>query len=286
MTLFASLSLASRIERAECSMLEGGVAAARSRDGGGRCFATPLAGGVAVWAGDGSPLVKVAGVGFAGPLSEAELAPIERAFFERGAPVRFELANLAEPSIADLLTGHGYRLKNFENVLGRSLVDLESPRSAPGVEVRRASDAEAELWLDCVVGGFASPDAEGVPSDEEFPRDVIASVMRDLTAGAGFVRYLASRNGEPAGGASVRFDDGIAQLTGAATLPPHRRRGVQSALLAARLADARAAGCDLAVVTTQPGSKSQENVQRQGFELLYTRAVLVKEPGSVRSAGG
>ena len=37
-------------------------------------------------------------------------------------------------------------------------------------------------------------------------------------------------------------------------------------------------GCDLAVVTTQPGSKSQENVQRRGFELLYTRAVLVLEP--------
>jgi hypothetical protein len=30
------------------------------------------------------------------------------------------------------------------------------------------------------------------------------------------------------------------------------------------------------VVTTQPGSKSQENVQRLGFELLYTRAILVK----------
>jgi hypothetical protein len=39
-----------------------------------------------------------------------------------------------------------------------------------------------------------------------------------------------------------------------------------------------AAGCDLAVVTTQPGSTSQRNVQRSGFDLLYTRAVLVKQP--------
>jgi hypothetical protein len=58
----------------------------------------------------------------------------------------------------------------------------------------------------------------------------------------------------------------------------HRRRGIQTALLSARLADAAAAGCDIAVVTTQPGSKSQQNVQRQGFDLLYTRAVLIKEP--------
>ncbi len=48
--------------------------------------------------------------------------------------------------------------------------------------------------------------------------------------------------------------------------------------LAARLADATAAGCDLAVITVQPGSKSQQNVQRQGFELLYARSVMVREP--------
>ena len=33
-----------------------------------------------------------------------------------------------------------------------------------------------------------------------------------------------------------------------------------------------------AVITTQPGSRSQQNAQRQGFDLLYTRAVLVKQP--------
>jgi len=69
----------------------------------------------------------------------------------------------------------------------------------------------------------------------------------------------------------------VAQLCGAATLPAHRRQGVQTALLLSRLDLARDAGCDVAVVTTQPGSKSQENVQRQGFQLLYTRAVLIRE---------
>jgi hypothetical protein len=49
--------------------------------------------------------------------------------------------------------------------------------------------------------------------------------------------------------------------------------------LARRLADGASAGCDVAVVTTQPGSKSQENVQKKGFELLYARAVLVRDAG-------
>ena len=72
------------------------------------------------------------------------------------------------------------------------------------------------------------------------------------------------------------ISDGLAQLSGASTLPAHRRRGVQSALLRARLLDAADSGCDLAVVTTEPASKSQQNVQRAGFALLYARAVLIR----------
>jgi hypothetical protein len=70
----------------------------------------------------------------------------------------------------------------------------------------------------------------------------------------------------------------VAQFTGAATLPNARRRGVQSALLDARLAAARWAGAEFAVITTRPGSKSQENAIKSGFSLLYARAVLLK-PG-------
>ena len=97
----------------------------------------------------------------------------------------------------------------------------------------------------------------------------------DMATASGFARPVGTAS--ITGGASLRVCEGVAQLCGAATAPAHRRRGVQSALLAARLADSARQGCDVAVVTTQPGSKSQQNVQRQGFELLYTRAILVRE---------
>ncbi len=42
--------------------------------------------------------------------------------------------------------------------------------------------------------------------------------------------------------------------------------------------NAATAGCDVVVVTTQPGSVSQRNVRRRGFDLLYTRAILVRPP--------
>ena len=123
----------------------------------------------------------------------------------------------------------------------------------------------------------AHPDTEGLPWHEEFPQAIYEDAMRDAAA-AGVRRYAAVRDHSIAGGAELRVVDGIAQFAGAATAPAHRRRGIQSALLATRLADAHAEGCDLAVIVTQPGSKSHQNAQRSGFHLLYTRAVLVKSP--------
>ena len=207
----------------------------------------------------------------------AALDEIERAFAACDAPVQVELPHLADPAIGALLTGRGYRLESFENVLGRALRDEPERVTPPGVEVRRSGDDEFDAWLDVAADAVAQPDTQGVPWHEEFPRDVYIRAERDAAA-AGVLRYAALRDGVLAGGAGLRLAEGVAQFAGAATAPAHRRHGIQAALLSARLADATAAGCDVAVIVTQPGSKSQQNAQRRGFDLLYTRAVLVKQP--------
>ena len=274
--LFCDAALASRIERVEAQLIAKASEAARRRRAEGAGFVIPIAGGVASFAEEGSPLNKVVGLGFGGMPSSAELGEIERAFAARGAPVQIELSHLADPAIGAQLTGQGYRLVSFENVLGLALAGQPERVTPPGIEVRPSDDGEFGAWLDVVADGVAHPDTQGVPSHEEFPREVIERAERDFAA-AGVVRYVALHDGVIAGGASFCLTEGVAQLTGAATAPAHRRRGIQTALLSARLADATDAGCDVAVVTTQPGSKSQQNVQRRGFDLLYTRAILVKQ---------
>ncbi|MGE5290993.1 MAG: GNAT family N-acetyltransferase [Micromonosporaceae bacterium] len=275
--LFCGTDLAERIERVEAQLIAKASEAARRRRADAAGFVIPIAGGAASFADEGSPFNKVAGLGFGGVPSVAALDEIERAFAACGAPVQIELAHLADPAIGALLTERGYRLVSFENVLGLAIKGEPEQVTPPGVEVRPSGDDEFGPWLDVVADGFAHPDTQGVPSHEEFPREVISNAEHDFAA-AGVTRYVALRDGVIAGGASFRMAEGVAQLAGAATAPAHRRRGVQTALLAARLADAAAAGCDVAVVTTQPGSKSQQNVQRRGFDLLYTRAVLIKQP--------
>ncbi|MCA9736617.1 MAG: GNAT family N-acetyltransferase [Gemmatimonadetes bacterium] len=278
---FASTELAARIERAECALLREAVAAVAEAHPEHGATILPLGGGVASWSGDGSPLNKVAGVGFAGALEPEPLAAVERFYAERGCSVQVELATLAHPGIAPMLTGRGYHLVGFENVLGLDpREDLPADRTPSGVPIQVVESGEEDfrVWLDTLVAGFLTPDGAGVPAHEEFARATLEEILGDLARAPGFVRYLAWVDGRPAGAASMRAVDGVAQLTGAATVPALRRRGVQAALLTRRLTDARRVDCDVATVTTQPGSTSHKNARRNGFELLYVRARLVATP--------
>jgi GNAT superfamily N-acetyltransferase len=267
--LFCDAALARRIEAAETGLIVAATEAADRR--GIDALTLPVAGGCACYAEAGSPMNKVVGLGFAGAPDDWDR--IEHAMDDRGAPVQVELSNLADPAVTLLLGERGYAVTGFENVLGR-LLPAESV-DVPGVEVRLGRDDEQDAYVDVLVDGFMHPSDVGGAAHEEFPRDIVERAMRDITT-AGATSYLALCDGAIAGGGSMRLSDGIAQLTGAATAPAFRRRGVQAALLAARLRDATAAGCDIAVVTTAPGSISQKNVQRKGFQLLYTRAILVR----------
>jgi len=274
-SLFCDITLARRIERAETELIVTAAEAARSRTAEGTGFVIPIAGGAAVFAEDGSPLNKVVGLGFEGAPTADALDAVEHAYAARGVRSQVELAHLVDPEIAAMLTDRGYLLESFENVLGRALDGVPAPVAIAGIEVRHIDDDEFEQWLAVVADAVAHPDTQGVPWHEEFPRDVYENAERDF-ATTGVQHYVALLDGEIAGGAALRVSGGIAQFAGAATVPAHRRRGIQSAFLAARLADAVAAGCDRAVITVQPGSKSEHNAHRQGFDLLYTRAVLVK----------
>jgi ribosomal protein S18 acetylase RimI-like enzyme len=278
--MFAPTSLARQIERAEANLTTGFAEALRRRTPGADVVIRPLDSGVAVYAGPHSPFTKVIGVGFDGDPPPEELEAIERAFHARGATVQAEVATLARWSAHAAFTARGFGLQGFENVLGRALTDADAGGAdVDGIEIAPADARTDRAWLDTVITGFEHADVEGAGGGVEAPsRAALAEVFGYLGDVPGFRRRVARIDGQVVGGASVRLEDGVAQLCGAATLPAFRRRGVQSALLRARLREARLAGCDLAVVTTQPGSKSQQNVQRQGFALLYTRAVLTKAP--------
>ena len=221
-------------------------------------------GGCGVFAGADSPLTQVVGMGLDGPVRAADLDAVEAFLRSRGAGVTIDLCPLADPRLLEELVRRGYRPTEFNNVLEKRLAGISivlTPR------VRRAVAGEDDLWSHAVGRGFFEQ-SDLTTAEMDVGRHVFA--MPEALC------YLAVAEGrEPAGGAAMSVRDGLATLFADATIPRHRRQGFHAELIAARLNEAIARGCELASATTLPGSASQRNYERMGFEVVYTKVTMV-----------
>jgi GNAT superfamily N-acetyltransferase len=268
---FIDLDLARRVEMAEARAGRECAEACHRLHPEYPVAVQEIGGGIAVFAGADSPVTQSIGVGLHGAVSDADLDALGDFFHSRKAPAAIELCPLVDMTLYEKFAARNYHLLEVSSVL--LLDDLQSSRIQdglpPGVTIRVATPDESKLWTLTVAQGFA----------EHFP---VTQAMLDLMEGFYYRStascYLAFVEGEIAGGAAVSADHGVCGLFGASTLPAFRRRGVQSALLANRLAWAREKGCDLAVSITQPGSISHRNIERSGFRVAYTRTKLILPP--------
>lgn len=226
----------------------------------------PLGDGILTYQGPDSPISRVVGLGMNGPVTPDLLAQAEAFCQERGAHTRVDVSPFSDRSLCELVGNRGYRTAWFLNVLIRPVMPEDADLATPphGVLVRPIVPEEREMWASLVSTGFGGGAVEpGVPNiayTNTFTRDVTC--------------FLATVDGEPAGGGALETRNGLATCFSTSVLPTFRRRGVQTALLRARLAAAAAAGCDVVTVMTSPGSGSQRNVQRSSFQVAYTRQVM------------
>ena len=255
--IHADQALARRIEAAE-------AANARGCSAPPSCPVLEIAGGCAIFAGVDSPLTQAVGIGLNGPVTTQELTALEAFFRSRGARVSLDLCPLADASLIAELSERGYRAAEFNNVLVKSLAGMEivlTPR------IRRAVAAETDLWSHTVGSGYF--EQSELTGDE-------MNVGRAIFHMPGAICYLsAAETGEPAGGGALAIHSGLATLFADSTVAPFRRAGLHRELIAARLNEAAAQGCDLATASTLPGSGSQRNYERLGFQVVYTRITLV-----------
>ena len=252
---FADRTLARRLEAAEAANARGCAPAGS--------VSQEIAGGCAIFAGADSPLTQAVGLGLSGPVSGAEMGTLEVFFRSRGARVTVDLCPLADAGFLDALAARGYRVTEFNNVLVKRLAGSEivlTPR------IRLATAGEIDLWSHTVgCGFFEQPD---LTTDE-------MNVGRAIFGMPGAMCYLAtSEAGDSAGGGAMAIHNGLATLFADSMLADFRRRGLQRELIAARLNEAVARGCDLATASTEAGSASQRNYERLGFEVVYTKVTL------------
>ena len=267
--LILDLPLAQRIEFSEAlAAVEAVETLERLRPSSGAAVER-IGGGYAVFSGVNSPLTQAVGMGLAGPVDASELDHLEAFYFGRGDAARAELCPVADPSVVEQFGKRGYRVTEFSNVMARRLEGSESfPPPPEGVTLERLQPDQTELWTQTIAQGFA----------EHFPvTPELLEVMQLFAQGPKTICFLARVEGQVAGGGCLALREGIAGLFGASTLPAFRRRGVQTALLQARLSVAAASSCDLAVSVALPGSASQRNIVRHGCQSLYTRVKFEKE---------
>lgn len=228
-----------------------------------------VCGGHMIFAGLGSPIGRATGVGLDRPCSPADLDRIEQFYARHSAPSQVDLTPLHEPPVFELLKERGYAIAELNNVLYRRLEAKEEfAPPAPGVEIRRSPAEESQITGQIVESAFF-PD--GAP--EAF-RGLIDPLYQMENA----LAFVAVVDGKPVacGTGIVIPEYKVFALCGAGTLAGYRRRGLQTALLQARMSAACRAGCEYAVVVTQGGTPSQRNVERLGFRVAYSKVTVIK----------
>ncbi len=258
--LFADLDLARRLERAE-GLANAAFVEARSRISpkSGACW-TEIAGTRCMFDSPDSPVTQTFGLGMFEPVTTDGLSEMEAFFRERRAPVIHEVSPLADPSALVMLNRHGYKPLEFTTVLVRELLrDSALPKTACAVRLARAE--ESAHWSKLSFQGWDQPALTAFFEDM-----AVANEERRDT-----VLFYAEVDGKLAATGSVCIQEGVALMAGASTLPEARGRGAQQSLLAHRLHHAALQGCTVAMMGALPGSASQRNAQRNGFQVAYTR---------------
>jgi hypothetical protein len=261
---FTDVHLARRLERAERDANARFVdVRARVHPGVGAAW-VDVNGTYAMFDGVDSPCTQTFGFGLFAPPSESNLQAIERFFSEREAPVFHEVCPLADPAHLALLSDRGYRPFELSTVLYQPL-DADARRYANDgslvVRVAR-SDVDRAIWAQTLACGW---------SDQAGAADAIEPLAHVSAERADAHLFLVESDGRAIAAGSLSLAGGVALLAGASTIPSARRRGAQSALLAARQAHAAQHACDVAMVVAAPGSGSQRNAERNGFRIAYTR---------------
>jgi len=229
----------------------------------------PICGGHMIFAGVGSPIGRTVGMGFDGSASAKDFDRMEEFYRSRGAPSQIDVCPFSDPPLLELLKQRRYAVTELNNVLCRRLNGKYEAAVPPGAVIRAGQTDESEKLAQLVVRGFF-PEGNAPPD--------FAALIAPMYGFDGALPFVAEINGEIAACACglVIPEYGIVAFFGAATLPEHRKRGLQTALHHARLKAATNAGCEYAVVVTQAGTTSERNAECVGFQVAYSKATLLR----------
>lgn len=204
--------------------------------------------------------------------NEKEIGNIIDFYKQIEIPARFELTPAHTSS--DLLTHlseTGYYHNDFHTTLYAPLskeLETSYESNEQKIIIRKLKSNEFDTFAEIYTKGFEMP---------SFLKSGIAQNNEILYNIKNWTFYLASYENEPAGIGVLFIKDRIATLAAAATLPTYRNKGIQSALIKYRIYQAYLQNCDLIVGQAKFGSVSQNNMEKAGLSIAYTKAIWVEK---------
>lgn len=184
--------------------------------------------------------------------------------------ITFEWNPFMSEKLLAILGDRGFVVQEFTNTY--KLDEPTRPRRPLGEGLRVARldvndaamvDAAARTW---VIG----MGADDLPDKYMYVARMLLSYSQRLTV-------MAMDGDEVAGMGTMCIHDGLGFLGLAGTRPEYRGRGIQSHLLQARITHALDNDCDLITIGSDPGTVSQRNIERTGFQCLFTKLTVKVE---------
>jgi GNAT superfamily N-acetyltransferase len=208
---------------------------------------------------------KALGFGYAEPVTGDLVARILDVYRgERNAGATLQIAPEALPADWDAIVRRhglesGARVAKWAAPVDRITVAGES-----ALRIAPVAPEHAVRWAEVVLDGLGKPHAGFV------------GMLVTAATGPGTHAFAAWSGDTVVGGGMLHVHGDVASLNHGAVLAPYRRRGAQTALIAARVAAARELGCRWIVTETfQPdegaSNSSLNNMRRAGLTRLYVR---------------
>lgn len=240
-----------------------------------------VAGGMLARGEPGTWVNVATGLGMHGAVSDAEIEEFVAFYVSAGLEPRIEVCPFADASLVKGLASRRFVVKHFENVFfreyaasDRDLCAASTPSPlAEGIEVGRLDpEDEKGVWE------YAAAVARGFSPDGEEPEAADVSLTARVVRTQHVWAYAARAEGRIVGGGAIEIPPGegakATALFALSVLPAYRRKGVQQALIAARLRAGAEAGGTIATISALPGVATERNARRMGFQVAYTKAVM------------
>lgn len=268
MTLVMTIDLAARVENSEIQAMDSRLSGILNREGNPMGIEICEMGGSSLFTARGIPgpsYNKVLG------LTDKDILILDdiiEFYLEKEIACRFEIIpGKVTQELFQALSKRGYYQCGFHTALYGSLLEMKPKmRMEYNIQVREIEQDEFMFFSQVYCKGFGMPD---------FLIGAVAENNSVLFDNDKWKHYFAMVDGKLAAVAVLFISEKTANLAAAATLQEFRARGAQNILLRTRMFDAIKAECELIVGQATFGSTSMMNMQRQGMNIAYNKAIWV-----------